>query len=154
MFGDYRINLLNVDNHVSTSEFLDTMFSYFAYPLINRPTRSVKESATLIDNIYSNMIKNDILTGIFYTDISDHFPVFDIEYSTVQHKPLHIMMRQYTVNNITQFTQKLNMMDASEILACNDPRLAFSIFHKSYTKIYDQCFQKKTQYIIEAKKHG
>ena len=101
LFGDYRINLLNVDNHVSTSEFLDTMFSYFAYPLINRPTRSVKESATLIDNIYSNIIKNDILTGIFYTDISDHFPVFYIDYSTVQHKPLHIMMRQYTINNKT-----------------------------------------------------
>ena len=93
--GDYNINLLNVDNHVPTSEFLDTMFSYFMYPFINRPTRSVKERATLIDNIYSNMIKNDILTGIFYTDISDHFPVFYIDYSiSVQHKPLQVMMRQ------------------------------------------------------------
>ena len=57
------------------------MFSYFVYPFINRPTRRVKERATLIDNIYSNMIKNDILTGIFYTDISDHFPVFYIDIS-------------------------------------------------------------------------
>ena len=93
--GDYNINLLNIDKHVPTSEFLDTVFSYFVYPFINRPTRSVKESATLIDNIYSNMIKNDILTGIFYTDISDHFPVFYIDYSiSVQYKPLHVMMRQ------------------------------------------------------------
>ena len=62
--GDYNIDPLNVDKHVPISEFSDSMFSYFVYPFINRPTRRVKESATLIDNIYSNMIKNDILTGI------------------------------------------------------------------------------------------
>ena len=61
------------------------------------------------------------------------------------------MMRQYIVNNITKFTQTLNMMDASEILASDDPQIAFYIFHKSYIKIYDQCFpmrKKKINYPI------
>ena len=139
--GDCNINLLNADKHVPTSEFVDTMFSYFVYPFINRLAGSVKESATLIDKIYSNMIKNDILTAIFYTDISDHFPVFYIDYSiSVQHKPVHVMMRQYTGNSIAKYTQKLNMIDISGIPACDDPQLAFSIFYKSYTKIYYQCF--------------
>ena len=65
--GDYNSDLLNVDKHVPTSEFSDTMFSYFVYPFINRPTRRVKESATLIDNIYSNMIKT------IYLQVSLHW---------------------------------------------------------------------------------
>ena len=52
------------------------------------------------------------------------------------------MMRQYTVNNITKFTKKLNMMDASEILASGDPQIAFSIFHKSYTNISVFSYEK------------
>ena len=49
--GDYSIDLLNVDMRVPTSEFWDTISSYFVYPFINRTTKSVKDSATLIDNI-------------------------------------------------------------------------------------------------------
>ena len=54
--GDYNINLLNTDKHVPTAEFLDTMFSYVMYPFINRPIQCIKQSATLIDNIYLSML--------------------------------------------------------------------------------------------------
>ena len=81
--GDYTNNLLNTYKHVPTAEFLNTMFSYFMYPFINRPTRCIKQSATLIDNIYSNIFEHDNLTGIFYTDITDHFPIFYIDYSVL-----------------------------------------------------------------------
>ena len=70
---DYNITLLNIDKHSLTPEFLDIMFSYSFFPLINRPTRVRAESATLIDNIYCNVLKRNIFSGIFYTEISDHF---------------------------------------------------------------------------------
>ena len=60
---------------VPNTEFLDTMVSYFMYPFFNRPIWHVKESGLLIENIYSNISKHDILTGVFYTDITDHFPI-------------------------------------------------------------------------------
>ena len=64
--GDYKINLLNVDHHLPTSEFLDTFFSYSFYPLINKP-RVKGDSATLIDNIFSNNKDiNNLSNGIFY----------------------------------------------------------------------------------------
>ena len=34
----------------------------------------------LIDDILSNVLKPNLLTGILYTDISDHFPVFVVVY--------------------------------------------------------------------------
>ena len=71
--GDYNIDLLNVDKQVPTSEFLNTMFSYFVYPFINRPTRSAKESATLIDNIYSKTIYLQVSFTLIFPTIFLYF---------------------------------------------------------------------------------
>lgn len=89
-------NLLNADKHSPTSEFLDTMFSYSVLPLINRPTRVRAGSVTLIDDIYCNVLKRNIISDIFYTAISDHFPIFfcinsDLKFSE---KPNYVMERQ------------------------------------------------------------
>ena len=45
-------------------------------PTIIHPTRITNHSATLIDNIFSNI--PHIGSGIFYSDISDHLPIFTI----------------------------------------------------------------------------
>ena len=52
LLGDYNINLLNSDQHLLTSEFVENMYSYSTFPLITKPTRIQKDSATLIDNIF------------------------------------------------------------------------------------------------------
>ena len=84
-----------------TAEFLDTMFSYFMYPFINRPTRCIKQNATLIDNIYSNIFEHDILTGIFYTDITDQLPIFYIDYSVpIPCEPSFMLTRQCNIKKI------------------------------------------------------
>ena len=76
--GDFNINLLQVENHVSFAEFLESMYSHAFIPLINKPTRITDKTATLIDNIYCNSVENILLNGICYTDISDHLPIFCI----------------------------------------------------------------------------
>ena len=77
--GDYNIDLLNVDKHIPSSELIENMYSHSFMPLINKPTRVSNVSATLIDNIYCNdNDSNNYFKGIFYTDISDHFPIFCI----------------------------------------------------------------------------
>ena len=39
LLGDYNINLLNVDKHIPTSDFIDSLFAQHYVPLINKPTR-------------------------------------------------------------------------------------------------------------------
>ena len=58
---DYNINLINTDKHQPSAEFLESMFSYSLYPMINRRTRIRESSATLIDNIFSNVLKPNLL---------------------------------------------------------------------------------------------
>ena len=78
--GDFNINLLNTDKHVPTSDYLEMLYTYNMYPLINKPTRVKQNSASLIDNIFTNISlhTSDLFSGILYTDISDHFPIFTI----------------------------------------------------------------------------
>ena len=76
IMGDFSLNLLNCHNHKLTNEFLDTLFSNMFFPLITRPTRITSYNATLIDNIFTNDLDNCSFSGLFFTDISDHLPIF------------------------------------------------------------------------------
>ena len=52
LLGDFNINLLNVEKHAPSQEFLDLLFSYSLIPTINKPTRVTKLSASLIAYIF------------------------------------------------------------------------------------------------------
>ena len=54
LMGDFNINLLNEDVQMQTQDFLNILSSYCLYPSITKPTRITVNSATLIDNIFTN----------------------------------------------------------------------------------------------------
>ena len=49
--GDLNIDLLKVDDHRPTHNYLELIFSYSLLPTINKPTRITETTATIIDNI-------------------------------------------------------------------------------------------------------
>ena len=65
---------MNYNEHNQTNEFLDSLTSNPFLPIILQPTRINSHSNTLIDNIFSNFIDLDIISGT----ISDHLPKFGI----------------------------------------------------------------------------
>ena len=71
LIADFNVNLLNYNEHNQTNEFLDSFI-----PLVLQPTRMTSQSNTLIDNIFSNVIDPDIISGNLTTTISDHLPQF------------------------------------------------------------------------------
>ena len=78
LLGDFNVNLLNYNKHNQTNEFLDFLASILFIPLILQPTRITSHSNTLIDNIFSNVIEPDIISGNLTANISDHLPQFSI----------------------------------------------------------------------------
>ena len=102
MIGDYNINLLNAESHSLTQDFLNCMYSNSLFPVITKPTRVTSSSATLIDNLFTNVIANaQSFTGILYADVSDHFPIFYIDPSTkvkIPHK--YIRKQQQNANHV------------------------------------------------------
>ena len=145
LMGDFNINLLNHDRHTQTSEFLDSMYSQSLFPLITKPTRVYRETATLIDNIYTkNILDNRYHCGIFVTDITDHYPVFCIcsNVSTDKNTDL-IKFRNLGPANLNLFCDKISQINWVPILNGNNCQQAYSQFHDTITGIYNDCFPLK-----------
>ena len=78
LLGDFNVNLLSVNEHSQTDEFLDSRASNWFIPLILQPTRITSHSNILVDNIFSNVIDQDIISANVTVTISDHLPQFSI----------------------------------------------------------------------------
>ena len=78
MLGDFNVNLLNYNEHNEINEFLDSLASNLFICSILQTTRITSHSNTLIDNIFSNVIDPDIISGSLTATISDHLPQFAI----------------------------------------------------------------------------
>ena len=87
LLGGSNLNLMNYHSHSLIGEFLEVTYANLFFPLILRPTRINSHSASLMDNIFSNSFHNDIVSGLFFRDVSDHLPNFAIHYAPVNVNP-------------------------------------------------------------------
>ena len=78
LHGDFNVNLLNCYEHNETNDLLNSFASNSFRPLILQPTKITSYSNTLIDNIFSNVIDPDIISGNLSVTISDHLTQFAI----------------------------------------------------------------------------
>ena len=76
LLGDLNMNLLKYNDHQPTNEFLESLTSNSFLPYILQPTRLTSNSKTLIDNIFSNVISYEVISGNITATISDHPPQF------------------------------------------------------------------------------
>ena len=76
--GDFNINLGNLEVESNIKDYVNSLISLSCKLLISKPTRVSDHSATIIDHMYTNDNKHDILSGIPIYEISDHLPIFAI----------------------------------------------------------------------------
>ena len=74
--GGFNIDQLKCDSHNGSKVFIDLMHSFGLYPLIRRPSRITTTSATLIHNIFTNELENNVGSGLLLNDTTDHLPIF------------------------------------------------------------------------------
>ena len=109
--GDFNIDLLKVNIHAKTNEFVNDVISQGFLPKITRPTRITPHSATLIDHIYSNdnrPTSQNSTSGIIITDVADHFGTFHIVNKCKQ-PPVqkYSQIRQTKTDNVLRFNNIL-----------------------------------------------
>ena len=76
---DFSYNLLNTKSDVEIELFLGIMFTYQLQPNIIYPSRIADNTRpTLIDNIFSNYVNDNNISGNLIETISDHLPNFMI----------------------------------------------------------------------------
>ena len=152
ILGDFNINLLNNDYHQPTGEFFDLMSSNSFLPWITRPTRVTANSATLIDNIFTNHFDCSLQSseGIFVTDITDHYPVFHINHQIfASETEIYMERRLYNQRNKQAFLQVLQETDWSDIFSIPGTQSCFNTFHGKLVSLLNKSFPKvriKTRY--------
>jgi endonuclease/exonuclease/phosphatase family metal-dependent hydrolase len=149
--GDFNLDLLNSNNHHPTLTFLNIMSSHSLLPSILIPTRITTSSATLIDNIFTNCISNNLRSAIIQTDISDHFPIA-IHFNTGKNLSSgrlmkYICKRIYNVDSIKEFNNELATTDWAPVYKIiaedNNPNVAYNSFANTYKIVFDKHFPVK-----------
>ena len=74
--GDFNIDLLQSDSNTISNDFINSMIAHSFLPYIPQPTRDTDHSATVTDNIFSNITDSESISGNLTTLISDHFIKF------------------------------------------------------------------------------
>lgn len=142
LLGDFNLNIMNSSQHEGTNQFLDLLYSHSFVPLIDRPTRITDHTSTLIDNIFCNAEPQNHLTGLLYTDISDHLPLFIInrsENSTV-HCINTFLRRRVNNNTIASFKEHLPNIVWDDLYECQTTDDSYGIFLNKFKSAYDLHF--------------
>lgn len=152
IMGDFNLNLLDFTKVSSIGNFLNMFFSFGFYPLINKPTRLSIDSATLLDNIFTNSTYDSIVSGICVSDISDHFPIFSISSiigsRSTREVDTKCFARNITPTSVASLTNDLRITDWNMVLQSSDVNTAYDIFLDSFTTLCDKHipYQKKKSY--------
>ena len=158
--GDFNINLLNYSNYCSQS-FMDLLTTNTFLPLIDKPTRITDTSATLIDNLFCNILPCP-KSGILLSDISDHLPIFMYiqspnsnvpNSSTSSHNNNH-SNRNFSQSNLQKFNEDLFASNWADVFCCNDPEESFNVFINKFNYLYDKDIPPKSHNHKPSRKHS
>ena len=98
---------------------------------------------------YCILDNDSVINGLLYTDISDHLPIFHIDYSGILKKPNEkIKKRIFSDENISKFKLALDAKDWEGIVTVNDAQNAYTLFHNEFSSMYDAHFPIKECSIV------
>ena len=119
LLGNFNVDLLKNEHHKATNEFLDSLSSNMVLPYIIQPTRISSHSKSIIDNIFSNYISQEIISRNLTSTTSDHLPQFLIAlhiFSNAPNKKSNIFERDWSKFNCEEFIQDYFAIDSPHIL--------------------------------------
>ena len=117
--GDINIDIIKFSNE-DVVTYMTTLMSYGYLPYITIPSRITYSSMTCIDHIFIRLARREkvlnILSGLFYCDISDHLPCF----TSIKHNRTccigeRPMTRLFGEKNSTSFVQRMEAENWNEI---------------------------------------
>ena len=141
--GDFNVDLLHYETQSQSINFLHKMFSASLKQHITTPTRITPRSKTLIHNIFTDFLDEDIVCGNFTCSTSDHLAQFLIYTNkTLSDQKLKKNIHVKHFNNLDkrEFKEELENIDWNQLLAvyCNYPNISLKIFLKSANSMLDR----------------
>ena len=110
--GDFNFDLLKIDSDHSTQHFFNLLCSFGLLPHVLQPTRVTDNTATVIDNIFSNNTQDNIVSGNMLLSLSEHFSQFlSITREKVNLKKVNIYQRDYSKFSSDSFRDDVSIQN-------------------------------------------
>ena len=133
--GDFNVNMLL--NSQKTEEIWKLCTESRLFPTISKPTREIKDSETLIDNILTNSMYN-ATSGILVTDISDHFTTYIMVSKPIKPgKRQTTSYRQTKPENLAQLQALLHAEDWDQLLSNKSQQQMYDTFEETFKTAFD-----------------
>ena len=148
--GDFNVDTSSaiINPNITVNNFQNMFLSYFYTPLIDKFTRVDEKRGTssLLDNIYTNVTHttNDIKSGLFKTQISDHYSIFCITDLVINiQKKTFLKKRDFNNKNKSIYKKTLAKINWEKYFVTNF-ETSFSIFYTKFMDTFQNCFLEKT----------
>ena len=145
IMGDLNIDGMKVSYNKQVSTFFNMLMDKNLIPLITKPTRVQDTSISLIDHamVNASCLKSEanIKSGVIYSGITDHLPVFlaiQENHRTVpKDRPL---MRIYNEKNKNSFYKELEKCNWDQFKETINVTTALQLFYKNWKECHDKSF--------------
>ena len=108
LMSDFNIDLLKYESDIDSFNFLDKTYSSFHLFYISSPSRLSTRSQTLIDNIFSNNIEEDINERNLTSKISDHYFQF-LVFGTTNSQKKPCLRKKFNAASNSSMKRNLNV---------------------------------------------
>ena len=140
--GDFNFDLLKSTSHPDTADFYNKMSSNLLLPSIIIPTKINTKNDTLIDNIFSNQVNPDLISGNLTVNFSDgHLPSFVIIPKPNQnHVPKKHNLFKRDMKNFDRgnFLIDLAIVQWDDLIVDNDADKSFDNMLSCINKLLDK----------------
>ena len=129
---DHNMDFLKNDKNKETEEFIETTLESSLFPIITRPTRITKSTATLIDNI---TVRRDLYPksqgAVLIEDLSDHLPCIAIlkDIKSLKGETIMLTKRDTKPESINKVNFDLQQHDWPAELQSKTASQQLEIFH-------------------------
>ena len=79
LLGDFNLDLLKFESHLSTENFLNTLGSYYFQPQILQPNKNNRSLSNSHRQYFFNSLEHFSISGNLCYDLSDHLPNFLVD---------------------------------------------------------------------------
>ena len=160
MIGDFNYdtfkNSIYQLKSMDSEHFTNILAGFNMYKLIHKPTRIKPPSATLLDNIYTNIHINihSCKSGILTSNISDHFFVFGIfDHMKINQSKNTFNTRYFTEKYISKFAKILNNNSWENLDLNNNAQYSFTLFYNFFVNNFENVFPEKAVEIKYKNRH-
>ena len=146
LMGDVNIDVLKSESCSYSKKPPELTQSFSLLPAVDKPTRVYGNSATLIDNIFSNNLENSLICGNIVTDTTDHFTQVCIV--ATHPNPLNYSKQRKKISDYSSFNANRFLSELQEIewsnSSDNDANKSFTTFYKKINCLVNKHAPMKT----------